>query len=162
MTRYDNGYGGQVGFNYGADGVVATRTVSDTVTGTANQWRYSYADTLLDGWPCAVGYAQVTETLPASLGAGNTLSHHFINGNGVDVGFRGKEDQQIVTVGGVKQQEVTRIWADTTAGVYGGAKLVYLSEEMQRTYDKDGQNPLAQKTAYFYDLDHQGAANTAT
>ena len=148
---------GQVAFSYGADGVVATRTVTDLVTGTANQWSYSYTDKLYDGWN-VVGYAQVTETLPSSLGAGNTINHHFTNGNGVDAGFRGKEDQQSVTVGGVKQQEVTRVWTGTTAGVYGGGKLVYLSAERQLTYDKDGQNPQTRKTTYFYDLDHQGNA----
>ena len=84
----------------------------------------------------------------AAWAPGNTIYHHFINGNGVDVGFRGKEVQQIVTVGGVKQQEVTR-WTGTTAGVTVGAKLVYLSQEVQTTYDKDGLNPLARKDGVF-------------
>ena len=145
LESFNNGYGGQVVFGYsqlgfvdgndnGTNEVVTTRTVLDTVTNTSNQWRYSYADAYLDGqnhYKYVVGYAQATETLPGSLGAGNTIYHHFISGNGVDTVFRGKEDQQIVTVGGVKQQEVTRVWAGTTTGVYGGGKLVYLSEEVQ-------------------------------
>ena len=176
LESFNNGYGGQVAFGYtllayvdgyhqysggNANEVVTTRTVLDTVTNTANQWSFSYAGAYLDGQnpnKYVVGYAQATETLPASLGAGNTTYHHFISGNGVDTVFRGKEDQQIATVGGVKQQEVTRVWASTTTGVYGNGKLVYLSEEVQKTYDTNGQNPLARKTAYFYDLDYQGGA----
>ena len=172
LESFNNGYGGQVVFGYselgfvdgydnGTNEVVTTRTVLDAVTNTSNQWRYSYADAYLDGqnhYKYVVGYAQATETLPASLGVGNTSYHHFSSGNGVDTVFRGKEDQQIVTLGGLKQQEVTRVWASTTAGVYGGGKLVYLSEETQTTYDKDGLNGLAHKTVYSYDLDYQGGA----
>ncbi|MEI8082864.1 MAG: hypothetical protein WCI74_13585, partial [Actinomycetes bacterium] len=157
LEQFANGYGGQVAFGYGADGVVATRTVTDLVTATTNQWSYNYTDKLYDGWN-VVGYAQVTETLPSSLGGSNTVYHHFSNGNGVDVGFRGKETQQIATVAGVKQQEVTRVWAGTTTGVYGGGKLVYLSAARQLTYDAFGQNPQVRQTAFFYDVDHQGSA----
>jgi hypothetical protein len=158
LSRVDNGYGGQVSFAYTWDvvaGIAAltTRTVTDTVTGRVESWSYTY------GSPIAgVGFQAATETLPASLGGGNTIYHHFLDGSGVDAGFRGKEDLQRVTVGGVTQQAITRVWVGTTAGVYAGAQLVYLSEERQLTYDKDGLNPLARKTAYFYDLDHQGNA----
>ncbi len=157
LDQVDNGYGGVVHLDYGGDNTVIGRTITDTVTGTANQWSYSYAGQLLDAYT-VVGYAQVTETLPSSLGTGNTIYHHFLNGNEADVGFRGKEDQQIVTGGGMKQQESVRTWTGTTTGVYGGANFVYLGQEKQYVYDASGGNPQGRATQYFYDLDHQGSA----
>ena len=154
-----NGYGGQVAFGYGADGVVVTRTVTDTVTGTADQWRYAYTTKLYDGINVA-GYRYVTETLPSSLGAGNWVAHEFKDGSG-NAGYLGQEARQVTTAGGKTQFETLNIWAFTTAAVYGGAPFTYLSQRTQRTYDKDGVNPQDQVTQYFYDSDHQQGSEGA-
>ncbi|MBX7233672.1 MAG: hypothetical protein K1X65_04755 [Caldilineales bacterium] len=157
MRRIDNGYGGQVGLGYGLDSIVVSRTITDTVTGSAQTWTYTYANRLDGQGGSLVGYRSVTETLPSSLGTGNWSYHHFKDGGGGDE-FVGKEDQVTVAANNIKQAETLRTWVSTSNGVYGGGKFVYVSAETQNTYDKDGANPLARKTEYFYDLDHQGNA----
>ncbi len=154
-----NGYGGQVALGYGADGVVATRTVTDTVTGTADQWGYAYTTKLYDG-PTLAGYRFVTETLPSSLGSGNWVAHQFLDNSG-GAGQLGKEAQQVTVVSGVTQAETLNSWVTSPTGVYGGAPFTYLSQRTQRAYDKDGANPQDQVTQYFYDSDHQQGSEGA-
>ncbi|MGB2771226.1 MAG: hypothetical protein WBF31_02790, partial [Anaerolineae bacterium] len=150
VQQMNNGYGGSVRLGYGADNVIATRTVTDTVTGQANTWSYSYV-----GKIDAAGYRYVTETLPSSLGTGHWASYQYQDASAGE-GFRGKEIRQIGTSGNQKQTERVRTWSGTTVGVYGGAQFVYLGQELQTTYDKDGANPVTRKTEYLYEPDHQG------
>ena len=150
MQQMNNGYGGSVRLGYGADDVIATRTVTDTVTGQANTWSYSYV-----GKIDSAGYRYVTETLPSSLGAGHWVSYQYQDASAGE-GFRGKEIRQTAASGNQKQVERVRTWNGTTVGVYGSAQFVYLGQELQTTYDKDGANPVTRKTEYLYEPDHQG------
>ncbi|MBK6429482.1 hypothetical protein [Candidatus Amarolinea dominans] len=87
----------------------------------------------------AAGYRYVTETLPSSLGTGHWASYQYQDASAGEVPR--KEIRQIGTSGNQKQTERVRTWSGTTVGVYGGAQFVYLGQELQTTYDKDGPTP---------------------
>jgi hypothetical protein len=144
MLELNNGYGGIVRLDYGLDNVVAARTVTDTVTNRAETWNYTYTERIYNG-VTAAGYRYVTETLPASLGTGNWIAHQFRDGSAGE-GFLGQEERQSAAASNKVQAETIRTWQSTTTGVYSGAQLVYLGQELQKTYDQDGLNPLARKT----------------
>ncbi|MDW8101075.1 MAG: RHS repeat-associated core domain-containing protein, partial [Anaerolineae bacterium] len=154
LVQVDNGYGGQLDIGYDGAGRVASRTVRDLITGQADTWGYAYDSPHYDGLT-VVGYRKVTETLPESLGPGNTIYYEFEAGNGIDAARRGKEKLRRVKVGHVIQLELWRTWVGIQDGVYAG-KLIRLGEEEARLYDPSGASYQAQKTQYFYDQDRQG------
>ncbi len=155
----NNGSGGQVGFTYDSlwPWLVTGRTVTNL--GQVDTWSYSYASGVTDTyWGEPVGFQDVTETLPASLGADRTVVHHFLDGNRSDnLGLRGKEDRVETREGNLLQAQTLRNWLSTASGVHGGINLVTLDYEEQRTYQANGVDYQAQRTQYYYDLDdHNG------
>ncbi len=158
LVQVDNGYGGQVGFVYDGMGrPVKSRTITDTVTGRVDVWHYEYDNEYSDwGSSSIAGFGQVTETLPISLGVGNTIYHEYEDGTGLDSGRRGKETLTEVRDGGVLQQQTLSQWTTFTSSVYGGGHFIGLTQRTMEIYDKDGLNPDSQETHYAYTLGQQG------
>jgi RHS repeat-associated protein/uncharacterized repeat protein (TIGR01451 family) len=152
VTEVNNGYGGYVGFTYSTTEkwTVTQKTISDSTTGQADTWSYTYSDKVQSNVGGTVGFNQVTETLPAGPGSNNTIYHRFLSGNDAELETaRGKEDLRQHRVNGVLQAEVVQDWLTTNG-------LTLLNWAEQRAYDSSGTSYQPQQTRYYYELDHQG------